>query len=151
MNFISQMFSKIDFKLFFIVGSTSLFFFILPEYLNNSRLCFSSSSSDFEDRRRVPLKSLPVLPKMRSSSLMTSSHNCFRSLELFSPIRHNSGAAFLSRSSEGHYFRRSLDSELMPLRSSPYSSGASFKYSLISSWSLCSLASWFTQVSSFIF
>ena len=34
MNFIGQMFSKINFKLFFIVDSTSSLF-ILPEYLNN--------------------------------------------------------------------------------------------------------------------
>ena len=36
----------------FIVGSTSSLF-ILPEYLNNSWWCFSSSFSNFEDRRRV--------------------------------------------------------------------------------------------------
>ena len=59
----------------FIVGSTILIF--IPECLNNSWWCFSSSFSDFEDRRGVPLKSVPVLPKMRSSSLMPSSHNCF--------------------------------------------------------------------------
>ena len=78
-------------------------------------------------------------------------HNCFRLWEFFSPIRRISRVAFFSRSSEGHYFRRSLDSELMPLRSSPYSSDASFKYSLISSWSLCSLVSKSPQVSSFVF
>ena len=81
-------FSKI-FQILFIVGSTFLIF--IPEYLNNSWWCFSSSFSDFEDRRRVPLKSLPVLPKMRGSSLMPSSHNCFRLWEFFSPIQSISG------------------------------------------------------------
>ena len=49
-------FSKI-FQILFIVGSTFLIF--IPEYLNNSWWCFSSSFSTFEDRRRVPLQSNP--------------------------------------------------------------------------------------------
>ena len=81
-------FSKI-FQILFIVGSTFLIF--IPEYLNNSWWCFSSSFSDFEDRRRVPLKSLPVLPKIHGSSFMPSSHNCFRLWEFFSPIWRNLG------------------------------------------------------------
>ena len=77
MNFISQMFSKLSFKLIFIVGPTSSLF-ILPEYLNNSWWCFSSSFSVFEDRRRVSLISCSILCKIHGSSLMPSSHNCFR-------------------------------------------------------------------------
>ena len=70
---------------------------------------------------------------------------------LFIPIRSISWVVFVSWSSKGHHFRRFLRSKfsasfsnyskLMSLRSSPYSSGASFKYSLISSWSLRSLVS----------
>ena len=50
-------FSKIG-QILFIVGSTSSLL-ILPECLNNSWWCFSSKFSDFEDRRRVSLKSCP--------------------------------------------------------------------------------------------
>ena len=39
---------------------------------------FSSSFSTFEDRRRVSLKSCSILFKIHGSSLMPSSHNCFR-------------------------------------------------------------------------
>ena len=141
------MFSKTDFKLFFLVGSTSLFF-ILPEYLNNSWWCFSSSFSDFEDRRRVPLKSLPVLPKMRSSSLMPSSHNCFRLWEFFSPIRSISWVVSIS------FLRRPSchNSSFSACRyCSPNLTGALFKYPLISSWSLRSHVSKSPQVSSFVF
>ena len=78
------------------------------------------------------------------------SHNCFRLWEFFSPIRSNSWV-FSVWFSEGHHFKRFLRSKfsalfsnyskLMSLRSSPYSSGASFMYSLISSWSLRSRVS----------
>ena len=70
---------------------------------------------------------------------------------LLIPIRSISWLVFVSWSSKGHHFRRFLRSKfsasfsnyskLMSLRSSPYSSGASFKYSLISSWSLRSRVS----------
>ena len=102
MNFISQMFSKIDFKLFFIVGSTNLFF-ILPQCLINSWWCFSSSFLNFEDRRRISLKSCSILFKTRDSSLLPSSHNCFRLWEFFSPIRSNSGV-FSVWFFEDHHF-----------------------------------------------
>ena len=46
------------FQILFIIGSTFLFLFI-PECLNNSRWCFLSSFSTFEDRRRVSLQSYP--------------------------------------------------------------------------------------------
>ena len=126
----------------------------------NSWWCFSSSFSTFEDRRRVFLKSCSILFKIHGSSLMPSSHNCFWLWEFFSPILSIS-AIFSVWFSEGHHFRRFLRSKfsasfsnyskLTSLCSSPYSSGASFKYSLISSWSLRSLVSKFSQVSSFIF
>src|SRR3954468_2930380 len=46
-----------DLSYSFIVGSTFLIF--IPECLNNSWWCFSSSFSDFEDRRRVSLNLAP--------------------------------------------------------------------------------------------
>ena len=93
MDPISHMLLQDCFQILFIFGSTFPLL-ILPEYLNNSWWCFSSSFSDFEDRKRVPLKSLPVLPKIRGSSSMPSSHNCFRLWEFFSPIRSISGVVF---------------------------------------------------------
>ena len=60
-------FSKI-FQILFIVDSTFLFFMV-PECLNNSWWCFSSSFSTFEDRRRISPKSGTVLLKIHSSSL----------------------------------------------------------------------------------
>ena len=85
----------------FIVGSTFLIFIL--ECLNNSWWCFSSSFSDFWNEEEFFLQILSVLSEMRSSSLMPSSHNCFRSWEFFSPIRCISGVAFLSRSSIAHH------------------------------------------------
>ena len=101
----------------------------------------------FEDQRGVPLKFLPVLRKIHGSSLMPSSHNCFRLWEFFSPIRSNSGD-FSVWFSEGHHFGF-IHSQLSALVLD--FSGASLKYSLVSSWSLRSLVSKFSQVSSFIF
>ena len=74
---------------------------------------------------------------------MPSSHNCFSIVRiLFLPIRSISWVVFISWSSKGHHFRNFLRSKfsvsfsnyskLMSLRSSPYSPGASFKWSLIS-------------------
>ena len=111
-----------------------------------------------------PMKTFPpylsALSEIRDSSLLPSSHNCFRLWEFFSPIRSNS-RVFSVWFSEGHHFRRFLRSKfsasfsnyskLMSLRSSPYSSGASFKYPLISSWSLRSHVSKSPQVYSFVF
>ena len=45
----------------FIFGST--FQIVIPECLNNSWWCFSLSFSNFEDRRRVPLKSCPFFQR----------------------------------------------------------------------------------------
>ena len=65
-------------------------------------------------------------------------------------------SCFPSQLSGGLHFRIFLRSKFsnpfsdysifMPFRSSPYSSGASFKYASISSRSLLSIASWFPQV-----
>ena len=49
------------------------------------------------------LQILSVLSKMWSSSLMPSSHNCFRLWQFFSPIRSISGV-FSVWFSEGHHF-----------------------------------------------
>ena len=100
-----------SFTMLFIVGSTFPFFILAC--LKNSWWCFSSSFSDFEDRRGVPLKSLPVLPKLRTSSLMPSSHNCFRLWEFFSPIRSNS-RVFSAWLSGVHQFRF-IHSQLLAL------------------------------------
>ena len=127
----------------------------------NSWWCFSSSFSTFEEWRRISLESWSVLLKIHSSSLchpLIIVSNC---TFLFLTHSEHFRVVFISWSSKGHHFRRFLRSKfsasfshyskLMSLRSSPYSSGASFKYSLISSWSLRSLVSKFSQVSSFIF
>ena len=137
-------FSKI-FQILFIVGSTFLIF--IPEYLNNSWWCFSSSFSTFEDRRRVPLQSNPFSQRC---VVLT----CCRPLIIVLSVRiffHPSGAI-----QESFQFD-SLEliiSELFILSfqlSLSNSSSASFKYYLVSSGSLCSLVSKFSQVSSFIF
>ena len=117
----SYSFSKI-FQILFIIGSNFLIF--IPEYLNNSWWCFSLSFSNFEDRRRVPLKSLPVLPKIHGSSFIPSSHNCFRLWEFFSPIRSISWVVSISflRRPSGHNSSFSACSYR-----SPNLTGASFK------------------------
>ena len=152
-------FSKI-FQIIFFVDSTFLFFMV-PECLNNSRWCFSSWFSTFEDRRRISPKSWSVLLKIHSSSLCHPLMIVFDCENSFLNHPEYFRVVFISWSSKGHHFRRFLRSKfsasfshyskLMSLCSSPYSSGASFKYSLISSWSLRSLVSKFSQVSSFIF
>ena len=140
----SYSFSKIAFKSFSLLAQPLCFSFsrsISTIYGGVSRRHFS----DFEDRRRVPLKSLPILPKMHSSSLMTSSHNCFRLWEFFSPIRSISWVVSIS------FLRRpSCHNSSFSVCSyrSPNLTGASFKYPLISSWSLCSHVSKSPQVSS---
>ena len=63
----------------------NLFVLILPECLNNSWWCFSSSFSTFEVRRRVFLHILSVLSETRGSSLMPSSHDCFDRENSFHP------------------------------------------------------------------
>ena len=143
----SHAFSKVVFKLFSSLAQP-FFLLILLECLNNSWWCFSSSFLDFHDRRRVPLKSLPVLPKKRSSSLMSSSHNCFRLWEFFSPFRSISWVVSIS------FLRRpSCHNSSFSACTSRYPNltGALLKYSLINSWSLRSHVSKSPQVSSFIF
>ena len=145
MNFISQIVSKAVFKFFSSLAQP--FLLILLECLSNSWWCLSSSFSDFEDRWRVPLKSLPVLPEIHGSSLMPSSHNCFRLWEFVSPSGVIQGP-FQFHSPEP------IISELLILSvqlSFSNSSGESFKYPLISSWSLRSHVSKSPQVYSFVF
>ena len=88
-------------------------FFILPEYLNNSWWCFFLSFSNSEDPRRVPLKYLPVLSEIHDSSVMPSSHNCFRLWEFFSPIHCNSGVCSVWFSGAHHL--RIIHSQLVAL------------------------------------
>ena len=57
----------------------------------------------FEDRRRFFSQSCSILFKIHGSSLLPSSHNCFRLREFFSPIRSNL-RAFSVWFSEGHHF-----------------------------------------------
>ena len=151
-------FSKI-FQFLFIVGSTFLIF--IPEYLNNSGWCFSSSLSTFEERRRISLESWSVLLKIHSSSLCHPLIIVFDCENSFLTHPEYFRVVFISWSSKGHHFRRFLRSKfsasfsnyskLMSLRSSPYSPGASLKFPLISSWYLPSRVPKFCQVSSFIF
>ena len=61
-----------SFTILFIVGSTSSLL-ILPECLNDSCWCFSSSFSAFEDRRRFFSQSCSFLFKIHGSSFMPSS------------------------------------------------------------------------------
>ena len=138
-------FSKI-FQIFSIVGSTFPIF--IPECLNNSWWCFSSSFSTFEDRRRVFPPNLTCSLNTRGASLMPSSHNCFRLWEFFSPIWSISWVVSIS------FLRRpSFQILFIPAFSycSPNVTGASFNYYPISSWSLHSLVSKFPQVSLFVF
>ena len=133
------------FQILLIVGSTFPIF--IPECLNNSWWCFSSSFSNFEDRRRFPLKSLTVLPEIHGSSLMPSSHNCFRLWVFVSP------SGVIQESFQFHS-PEPIISELLILSvqlSFSNSSGESFKYPLISSWSLRYQVSKSLQVSSFVF
>ena len=146
-------FSKI-FQILFIVGSTFLIF--IPEYLNNSWWCFSSSFSTFEDRRRISPKSWSVLLKIHSSSLCHPLIIVFDCENSFLTHPEHFRVVFISWSSKGHHFRRFLRSKfsasfsnyskLMSLCSSPYSPSASFKYPLVSSWSIRSHVSKFPRV-----
>ena len=80
---------------------------------------------------------------------MSSSHNCFRLWEFFSTIRCISGvASFLDNPNViiSEYYSFSTFNSC-----SPNLTGASFKYSLISPWSLRSHVSKSPQVSSFVF
>ena len=108
---------------------------------------FSSSFSTFEDRRRISLKSCSILFKIHGSSFVPSSHNYFRLWQFFSPIRSMSWVVSVS------FLRRPSchNSSFSPCSyRSPNLTGASFKYPLISSRSLRSLASKLSHVSSFI-
>ena len=146
MNFYqSYSFSKIAFRIF--SSLVHHFYSSLFRSVSTIGWCFSLSFSDFEDRRRVPLKSLPVLPKMCSSSLMPSSHYCFRLWEFFSLVRSISWVVSIS------FLRRpSCHNSSFSVCSyhCPNLTGASFKYPLISSWSRCSHVFKSPQVSSFV-
>ena len=137
-------FSKI-FQILFVVGSTFLIF--IPECLNNSWWCFLSSFSDFEDRRRVSLQSylfswrFMVLAWCHPLIIVFDCHNSFLTIRSISWVL---SILFLRRPSFRVY---SFSTSSSP----PYSTSASFKYSLISSWSLRSLVSKSPQVSSFVF
>ena len=127
-------FSKI-LQILFI--ARSIFLFVIPECLNNSWWCFSSSFSTFEDWRRVSLKSWSVLLKIHSSSLCHPLIIVFDCENSFLTHPEHFRVVFISWSSKGHHLSRFLRSKfsasfsnyskLMSLRSSPYSSGASFK------------------------
>ena len=80
--------------------------------------------------------------------MMPSSRTCFRLWEFFSPIQSISwvvSISFLQRPSCHNSSFSACSCR------SPNLTGASFKYSLISSWSLHSLVSKSPQVSSFVF
>ena len=100
-----------------------------------------------EDRRRFFFQPCSILFKIRDSSLLPSSHNCFRLWEFFSPIRSNSGV-FSVCLSEGHQFR--IIHSSFQLSFSKSNRCIIQVYSLISSWSLRSLVSKLSHVFSFI-
>ena len=129
----------------FIIGST--FLIVILECLNNSWWCFSSSFSNFEDRRRISLKSCSILFKIRGSSLMPSSHNCFRLWEFFSTIRSKfkSLLNFLSGIHLFKYYSFSVCSY-----HSPNLTGASFNILLSARDLFVSVVSKSPNVSSFI-
>ena len=136
-------FSKI-FQILFIIGST--FPILIPEYLNNSWWCFSSSFSDWKTEEDFSLNLAPfssrfvVLVQGHPLIIVFDCQNSFHpsgviqsifSLILRSPSSHNySFPAFSYRS--------------------PNLTGASINYPLISSWSLRSHVTKFSQASSFI-
>ena len=120
-------FSKI-FKIHFIVDSTFIFFFI-PECLNNSWWCLSSSFSDLKTEEEFSSISCPIL-----------GHHLIIVFDCENPF-HLSGAfqEFFSL----FIWRPSFRDYPFQLQLSFFKNltGASFKFSLISSWSLCSLLS----------
>ena len=92
------------------------------------------------------LQILSVLSEIRDSSLLPSSHNCFRLWESFSPIRRYSRVFSVCH-------LESINSDIFILScqlSIPYLAGASIEYPLISSWSLSSHVSSLFQAPSFI-
>ena len=100
-----------------------------------------------EDRRRFFSQSCSILFKIRDSRLLPFSHNCFWLWEFFSPVQSNSGVFF------SLFHPKAIISDLFILSfqlSFSNLTGASFKWSLISSWSLRSHVSSFSQASSFI-
>ena len=102
--------------------------------------------STFEDRRRVFPPNLIRSLKIHGSSFMPSSHNCFDCENSFHP----SGAiqdSFQFDSPEPSSQNYSFSACSC---CSPNLTGASFKYPLISSRSLRSLVSKFSQVSSLV-
>ena len=86
----SNAFSKI-FQILFIICSTFLFFF---SFRSASTILGGVSrylSLHLKTEEEFSLESCFVLSKIHGSSLIPSSHNCFRLWEFFSPIRSISG------------------------------------------------------------
>ena len=132
-------FSKI-FQIIFIIGST--FLISIPECLNNSWWCFSSSFSTFEDRRRVLPPYLIRSVKIRGSSLITILLQLFSIVRILFTYPEQFKILFnlilRSPSFQKTYSFSSFSFLSLNLTST------SFKYSLISSGSLHSLVSKFS-------
>ena len=138
-------FSKI-FHILFIVGSTFFYSSFQSASIIHGRV--SRRHSRIWKPKKSFLQIIPILLKMRGSNLLPSSHNYFRLREFFSYSRSISwvlSILFQRRPS----FRVYSFSAFSPR--SPNLTGASLKWSLISSWSLRSLVFKSPQVSSFIF
>ena len=127
----------------------NLFAFIIPVCLNNSWWCFSLSFSSFEDRRRVFFP--PYLASFSSRFvILACSHPLIIILRL-SEFFFTHPEQFKILFS---LFLRSPLSQILFTLSFQLSFSKSYRciiqYSLISSWSLRSLVSKFSKVSSFI-
>ena len=90
------------FQILFIIGWTFVFF--IPESLNKSWWRIPSSFSDFEDRRRVYLKSWSVLSKIHGSSFMPSSQIVSIDINYFHTHPKHFMSSFGSRFFGGHHF-----------------------------------------------
>ena len=104
----------------FTVGST--FLFVIPEYLNDSWWCSRRHSRIFEDRRRFFSQSCSILFKIRDSSLLPSSRNCFvreNSFHLSRAIQESSQFVIRSPSIQVYSFSAvSYHSPILPVHRS---------------------------------
>ena len=142
----SHAFSKIAFKFFSLLAQPLCFSFSWS--ISTIGWCVSSSFLDFEDRRKFLLNPYPFFQRFMVLALchpLIIVFDCENSFLTIRSILWVVSISFLQRPS-CHNSSFSACSYR-----SPNLTGASFKYPLISSWSLRSHVSKSPQVSSFIF